>query len=184
MLVLRSPSEMYSEPCQTSKMLCLAEIVNVYKLLTYFSKRSILDLWQGPEYVSNCCKSILTFFLFFNKYLLQRWNFMERRCNGTILFTITLQFKQWILYFFMINNGEHLIYIHIFDIWNISLQVQAYHDKSFTKILYLKKTWLSHLFPMHPFLPLENIRNRNEKGCIGKKLVNLLLSNVHKYRSQ
>ena len=41
--------------------------------------------------------------------------------------------------FFMINNGEHLIYIHIFDIWNISLQVEAYRDKSSTKILYLKK---------------------------------------------
>ena len=38
----------------------------------------------------------------------------------------------------MINNGEHLIYIHIFDIWNISLQVEAYRDKSSTKILYLK----------------------------------------------
>ena len=51
----------------------------------------------------------------------------------------------------MINNGEHLIYIHIFDIWNISLQVQAYHDKSFTKILYLKKNMIKPFVSNAPF---------------------------------
>ena len=34
-------SEVYSEPCQT-----------LLKVVNYFAKRSILDIWQGSEYAS------------------------------------------------------------------------------------------------------------------------------------
>ena len=39
--------EVYSEPCQPSKMECLAKIVNSFQSLTIFAKISILDVWQG-----------------------------------------------------------------------------------------------------------------------------------------
>ena len=41
----------YSEPCQTFRMVLLAKIVNAWKSLTIFAKGSILDVWQGFEYV-------------------------------------------------------------------------------------------------------------------------------------
>ena len=43
--------EVYLEPCHTSKMDRFAKIVNSYKPLTIFAKRSILDIWQGSEYI-------------------------------------------------------------------------------------------------------------------------------------
>ena len=41
---------MYSEPCQTSMIELLAEI------LTITAKISIIDVWQGPEYVPCDCE--------------------------------------------------------------------------------------------------------------------------------
>ena len=40
---------------QTSKMEYFAKIVNCHKPLTIFTKCSILDVWQGPEYVCESC---------------------------------------------------------------------------------------------------------------------------------
>ena len=48
----RSYSEAYSEPCQASKMERFAKQVNVFQPLTFFAKRSILNVWQGSEYAS------------------------------------------------------------------------------------------------------------------------------------
>ena len=31
-----------------------AEIVNIFYQLTVFTKQSILDIWQGSEYASDC----------------------------------------------------------------------------------------------------------------------------------
>ena len=45
-------SKGYSKPWQTSKMECFAKIVKYFYQLTIFGKRSILDVWQGSEYVS------------------------------------------------------------------------------------------------------------------------------------
>ena len=42
--------ESYSEPCQTSKTVCLAEIANGLAV-NYFAKYSILDVWQVSKYV-------------------------------------------------------------------------------------------------------------------------------------
>ena len=42
----------YSEPCQTSKIKCMAKIVKDFKPLSIFTKRFILDIWQGSEYSS------------------------------------------------------------------------------------------------------------------------------------
>ena len=39
-------AEVYSEPCQTSKMECF----NSFQVLNIFAKHSILDIWQGFEY--------------------------------------------------------------------------------------------------------------------------------------
>ena len=43
-------TQAYSGPSQVSKMECFAKIVNSWKSLTIFAKRSILDAWQGSEY--------------------------------------------------------------------------------------------------------------------------------------
>ena len=45
-------SEAYSEPCQISKIVRFAKIVNSFQSLTIFAKRSILDVSQGSEYSS------------------------------------------------------------------------------------------------------------------------------------
>ena len=44
--------EAYLEPCQTSKMELFAKIVNDWKPLSIFAKRSILEFWPGSEYSS------------------------------------------------------------------------------------------------------------------------------------
>ena len=38
--------EAYSEPCQTSNVVCFAKIVNGFEALNVFTKSSILDVWQ------------------------------------------------------------------------------------------------------------------------------------------
>ena len=53
-------SEAYSEPCQTSKVEIFAKIVNGFCQLTIFSKRSILDVWQGSEYASGMSLRVTT----------------------------------------------------------------------------------------------------------------------------
>ena len=40
-----SKSEINSEPCKTSKMECFVKIVSGLKLLTFFAKDSILDVY-------------------------------------------------------------------------------------------------------------------------------------------
>ena len=97
-----SITEVYSEPCKTSKMGLFAKTINGFQLLTIFVKNSILDVWLGSEYsfalgaegshlhakrsifLWNSCKSritlltlitgisILTFTLFFPCYLFWR----------------------------------------------------------------------------------------------------------------
>ena len=48
----------YSEPCQISKTVCFVKIVNDFKWVTIFTKRPILDVWQGSEYASVVRSSI------------------------------------------------------------------------------------------------------------------------------
>ena len=43
--------EACSEPCQLSKMKCFTKMLNGFQPLSIFAKRSILDVWQGSEYV-------------------------------------------------------------------------------------------------------------------------------------
>ena len=43
--------ELYSKPCQTSKINHFAEVVNTRKPFTIFAESSILDVWQCSEYV-------------------------------------------------------------------------------------------------------------------------------------
>ena len=43
-------SEAYSEHCKTSKMERLEKIIEDFEPLTFFAKRSILNVWQGSEY--------------------------------------------------------------------------------------------------------------------------------------
>ena len=47
-----SNPEAYSKPCQASEIKCCAKIVNRWKLLTFFLKHYILNVWQGSEYTS------------------------------------------------------------------------------------------------------------------------------------
>ena len=42
-------AEAYPETYQTSKMEGFTKIVNTWKPLTIFTKRSILDVWQGSK---------------------------------------------------------------------------------------------------------------------------------------
>ena len=44
------------EPCQTSKMKCLTKKVNGFQPLSIYAKNSILDIWQGSDYVSGLLK--------------------------------------------------------------------------------------------------------------------------------
>ena len=45
--------EAYLKPCQTSKMLLFAKIIDGFQLLTVCAKKKfILDVWQGSEYAS------------------------------------------------------------------------------------------------------------------------------------
>lgn len=46
--------EAYSEPYQRSKINCFAKIVNTKKLLTIFTKHSILNVLLGSEYAFRC----------------------------------------------------------------------------------------------------------------------------------
>ena len=45
-------SQAYCEPIQKSKTEHFAKIVNSWKLLTFFRKRFILDVWSGSKYAS------------------------------------------------------------------------------------------------------------------------------------
>ena len=45
-------SETYWEFCQTCKMERFAKIINGWKPLIIFAKRSILDVWQNSHYAS------------------------------------------------------------------------------------------------------------------------------------
>ena len=45
-------SEVYLEPCQTSKMELFAKVVNSFYPQTSFSKSSILDIYLGTEWAS------------------------------------------------------------------------------------------------------------------------------------
>ena len=45
-------SETYSETCQTSKKGLFCENSQQLKIVSYFAKKSILDVWLGSEYTS------------------------------------------------------------------------------------------------------------------------------------
>ena len=45
-------SGVYKELCQTSRIDLLEQIVDSFELLTILAITSILDVWQGSEYVS------------------------------------------------------------------------------------------------------------------------------------
>ena len=51
-LKLPQSPELYSEPCQTTKMKLFEKLVSTRKSLTIFAKHSILDIRQGSEHVS------------------------------------------------------------------------------------------------------------------------------------
>ena len=50
---------MYSEPCQTSEMDLFTKIVTYWKQFTHSTKNSILDVWQGSQYVSDEVQLVL-----------------------------------------------------------------------------------------------------------------------------
>ena len=43
-------SELYSDPCQISKMERFVKIINGWKPLTFFAEHFILEVGQGSEY--------------------------------------------------------------------------------------------------------------------------------------
>ena len=53
-------ADVYSGPCQTSKMELFAKIVNSFLPLTIFKKRFVLDGWQGSEYALVGLNSLYT----------------------------------------------------------------------------------------------------------------------------
>ena len=53
-------TEMFLEPCQTSKRKLFAEIVTGLQPLTNFPKSSILNVWQGSESISVGCLTCFT----------------------------------------------------------------------------------------------------------------------------
>ena len=57
----------YSEPCQPFKIECFAKIVSGQRLLTFFVKHSILDVWQGSQYASVICHSLFGIIEYANK---------------------------------------------------------------------------------------------------------------------
>ena len=52
--------EACSKPCYTFKMELFTKIISGFQQWTIFSKRSILDIWQGSEYTSACPVWLLT----------------------------------------------------------------------------------------------------------------------------
>ena len=54
-------NEAYSEPCKTSEVELLAELVNDWKPLTFFSKKSVLDFWKAVSDASSAWKVNCTF---------------------------------------------------------------------------------------------------------------------------
>ena len=51
--MVEKESEVYSQPCETSKMERFAKIVHGWKQLTVLAKCAIIDVWQGFEYASD-----------------------------------------------------------------------------------------------------------------------------------
>ena len=51
--------EVYSEPCQTSKMKLLAKIGNYFESLFNLGKSSVLNVRQGSEYDSEIIPKLL-----------------------------------------------------------------------------------------------------------------------------
>ena len=49
MLTINQLPVAYSEPRQISKMNFFAKTVNVFQLLTFFAKSSVLDVWYGSN---------------------------------------------------------------------------------------------------------------------------------------
>ena len=56
---------MYLEPCQTTKTVRFAKIVQP---LTFLEKRGIFDVWQGSEYASEVTNDCLKTSLFVPKW--------------------------------------------------------------------------------------------------------------------
>ena len=62
-------TEVYSEPCQTSKMDRFVKIVICVQFLTIFAQRYNWDVWKSFEYASVMCNGRKEFF--YNNYT---WN--------------------------------------------------------------------------------------------------------------
>ena len=60
LLILVTYIEVSSEPCQTYKLECFVEIVNLFHLLTIFTKSSIVDVWHGCECISGILVTMIT----------------------------------------------------------------------------------------------------------------------------
>ena len=50
-------TETYLESYQTAKMKFFCEIVNSFQLLIFLKESSLLDVWQGSQYASECHQS-------------------------------------------------------------------------------------------------------------------------------
>ena len=74
------PSQAYSEPFQKSKMGHFAKMVHNWKLLTFFRKRFILDVWPGSEYASSFC----FFFTIYLKLNITIYEKLPKKCIYTI----------------------------------------------------------------------------------------------------
>ena len=57
-LTFKTNSEVYSEPCQTSRMELFAKIVNGFSFLTIFTKISIINVWQDSEVASETSSNL------------------------------------------------------------------------------------------------------------------------------
>ena len=55
--IFQQGTEAYSEPSQTYKMERFVKTVSGQKPLIIFTKRSILDAWQGSEYTTEAWKT-------------------------------------------------------------------------------------------------------------------------------
>ena len=86
--------EVYSEPCQTSKMKTSVKIVNFLKPLIAFAQNLVLDVSQESEYVSVLQAQILLFYIknriFYKKNLIRRQNQIKCIRTNTCMLNLIL----------------------------------------------------------------------------------------------
>ena len=90
--------EVYSEPCQTSKMKTSVKIVNFLKPLITFAQNLVLDVSQESEYVSVLQAQILLFYIknriFYKKNLIRRQNQIKCIRTNTCMLNLILAQRQ------------------------------------------------------------------------------------------